>query len=106
MARLQVQAARVYPDSQCRLRADRSTVDIIFSVRQLPKKCQEQNRPLFLAFIDLTKAFVIVSRGGLFQLLKIISLAPKLHSIIESFHTDMQSTIRYNERNIWAISRQ
>ena len=70
LARLQVLAAQVYPESQCGFRAGRSTIDMIFSVRQLQEKCQEQNKPLFLAFLDLTKAFDLVSRSGLFQLLK------------------------------------
>ena len=51
---------------------------------------------LFLAFLDLTKAFDLVSRNGLFQLLKKIGCPPKLHSIIDSFHTDMQSTVCFN----------
>ena len=88
--------ARVYPVSQCGFRAGRSTIDMIFSVRQLQEKCQEQNKPLFLAFLDLTKAFDLVSRSGLFQLLKKIGCPPKLHSIIESFHTDMQGTVCFN----------
>ena len=70
---------------------------MIFSVRQLQEKCQEQNKPLFLAFLDLTKAFDLVSRSGLFQLLKKIGCPPKLHSIIELFHTDMQSTVCFND---------
>ena len=96
LTRLQVLAARVYPESQSGFRAGRSTTDMIFSVRQLQEKCQEQNQPLYLAFIDLTKAFDLVSRSGLFQLLKKIGCPPKLHSIIQSFHTDTSSTVSYN----------
>ena len=96
LVRLQALAARVYPESQCGFRAGRSTIDMIFSVRQLQEKCQEQNQPLFLAFIDLTKAFDLVSRSGLSQLLKKIGCPPKLHSMIESFHMDMHSTVCYN----------
>jgi hypothetical protein len=51
--------------------------------------------PLFLAFKDLTNAFDLVSRSGLFQLLK-ISCPPKLHSIPVSSHTDMFSTVSYS----------
>ena len=91
VARLQVLAARVYPECQCGFRAGSSTIDMIFSVRQLQEKYQEQNKPLFL-----TKAFDLVSRSGLFQLLKKIGCPPKLHSIIESFHTDMQSIVCFN----------
>ncbi|XP_063605235.1 uncharacterized protein LOC134780428 [Penaeus indicus] len=60
LTRLQKLAARVYPESQCGFRAGRSTTDIIFSVRQLQEECREQGRPLYLAFIDLTKAFDLV----------------------------------------------
>jgi hypothetical protein len=92
-------AARVYPESQCGFRAGRSTIDMIFSVRQLQEKCQGQKKPLLLAFIDLTKAFDLVSRSGLFYLLKKISFppSPKLHSIIISLHTDMFSTVSYDD---------
>ena len=35
-------------------------------IRQLQEKCKEQNVPLCIAFIDLTKDFDLVSREGLF----------------------------------------
>jgi hypothetical protein len=61
------------PESTLILSADsgqgKFTIDIIFSERQLQKKCQEQNKLLFPAFIDLTKAFDLVSRSGLFGIL-------------------------------------
>ena len=96
LARLQVLAARVYPESQCGFRAGRSTIDMVFSVRQLQEKCHEQNQPLYLAFIDLTKAFDLVSRSGLFSILEKIGCPPRLLAIVESFHRDMQSTVCYN----------
>ena len=67
---------------------------MIFSLRQL-QKCREQNRPLYLAFIDLTKAFDLVSREGLFLLLQKIGCPPTLLEIIVSFHDNMQATISY-----------
>ncbi len=70
LARLQGLVARVYPESQCGFRAGRSTIDMVFSVRQLQEKCREQNKPLYLGFTDLTKAFDLVSRSGLFKILK------------------------------------
>ena len=69
LMRLQKLAERVYPESQCGFRAERSTIDMIFSLRQLQEKCREQRKPLYMAFIDLTKAFDLVSRNGLFQIL-------------------------------------
>ncbi|GAA6095370.1 uncharacterized protein LOC118407100, partial [Tachysurus ichikawai] len=41
LARLQTLASRIYPESQCGFRAGRSTVDMIFSLRQLQEKCRE-----------------------------------------------------------------
>ena len=56
LSRLNFLADRVYPENQCGFRPGRSTVDMIFTLSQLQEKCVEQNRPLLMAFIDLTKA--------------------------------------------------
>ena len=61
LTRLQALADRVYPESQCGFRAGKSTMDMIFTVHQLQEKSREQDKPLYLAFIDLTKAFDLVS---------------------------------------------
>ena len=45
-AHLQQLAECVYPESQCGFRTERSTVDKIFSIRQLQVKCREQQKPL------------------------------------------------------------
>ena len=93
---MQVLAERTLPESQCGFRTGRSTIDMIFSVRQLQEKCREQRRPLFIAFIDLTKAFDLVSRRGLFNLLEKIGCPPKLLSVISSFHNNMKGTVNYD----------
>ncbi len=93
ISRLQVLADGVHPESQCGfIRSGRSTINMIFSVRQLQEKCKEQQQPLYLASIDLTKAFDLVSCSGLFKLLQRIDCLPTLLSIITSFHTTMLST--------------
>ncbi|KAL7886731.1 hypothetical protein AOLI_G00044520 [Acnodon oligacanthus] len=86
LVRLQQLAERIYPESQCGFQADRSTVDMIFSLRQLQKKCREQQKPLYVAFIDLNNAFDLVSQDGLFNILLKIRCPRKLHSMIRSFH--------------------
>ncbi|KAI4888924.1 hypothetical protein NFI96_005934 [Prochilodus magdalenae] len=69
---------------------------MIFSLRQLQEKCREQRRPLYIAFIDLTKAFNLVSRSGLFTLLQRIGCPSKLLRIITSFYEDTQGTVQYD----------
>ena len=87
LIRLQKQAERVYLESQCGFRAERSTVNKVFSLRQLQEKCSEQQMPLLVAFIDLSKAF------------DKDSCPSRLHSLIESFHSNMKGSLQFN-RNI------
>ena len=61
-----------------------------------PTTAGEENLPLYVAFIDLTKAFDLVSRDGLFKALEKIGCPPKLHSMIESFHSNMKGTVQFN----------
>ena len=67
---------------------------MVFSLRQ--KKCIEQQRPLHIIFIDLTKAFDSVSRSGLFFILKRLGCPDTLLSILVVFHEDMQATVQVN----------
>lgn len=94
--RLQSLAERVYPEAQYRFRARRSIIDMVFSLQQLQERCWEQRRLLYVTFNDLTKAFDLVSRKGLFTLLQKTGCSPKLLRMITSFHEDMQSTVQYN----------
>eukprot|EP00795_Rhopilema_esculentum_P017617 gene17618-9257_t len=92
LGRLQKHAERVYSDSQCGFREGRSTVEMIFSLRQLQEKCREQRMPHLIAF-DITKEFDIVSRSGLFKLREKIGCPPTLLSIIKSFNETMKGTV-------------
>ncbi|XP_076051942.1 uncharacterized protein LOC143031683 [Oratosquilla oratoria] len=55
-------AETVLSETQCGFRKDRDTTDMIFSIRQIQEKFHEQNRDLYLSFIDLTKASDTVNR--------------------------------------------
>ena len=63
-------ADNVLPESQCGFRAQHSTIDMIFAARQVQEKCREPNLDLYMAFVDLTKAFDTISRDGLWQILR------------------------------------
>ena len=56
-------------ESHCGFRCARNTTDMIFVARLLQEKCREQHRDLFIAFIDLTKAFDTVNRDLLWKVL-------------------------------------
>lgn len=96
LRRIQKLANRIYPESQYGFKSNRSTVAMIFALRQLQEKCREQQQPFYLAFINLTKAFDLVSRDGLLKMLTLIGCPPKLLSIVKSFHDGMMGTVQYN----------
>ena len=77
--KLRVLAEIIYPESQCGFMAKGATIKMIFSLRQMQEKCREQGKPLYVAFIDLTKGFDLVSRDDLFKILAKIGFPPTLH---------------------------
>ena len=66
---------------------------MIFVARLLQEKCREQHRDLFIAFIDLTKAFDTVNRDLLWQVLAKFGCHPHFLSILREFHTDMSAHV-------------
>ena len=82
------------PDTQCGFRLNRSTVDMIFCLRQLQEKSIEQDRPLYIVCVDFTKAFDSVGRTGLWHLLRKYGCPEKFTTMIESLHTGMMVNVR------------
>ena len=81
----------IVPESQCGFRKNRGTVDMIFCARKIQEKGKEQNKDLYILFVDLTKAFDTVSRPGLWCILPRIGIPPKMVQIIRCFHDGMKA---------------
>ncbi|XP_061891552.1 dickkopf-related protein 3b isoform X2 [Entelurus aequoreus] len=81
------------PESQCGFRKNRSTVDMVFTTRQLQEKCREQHQDLFVAFIDLSKAFDTVNRELLWNILLKFGCPQKFVNILRQFHEGMMSRV-------------
>ena len=60
------------------------------------EKCRDERRSLYIAFVDHTKAFDLVSRNGLFTLLEKIGSPPNQLSMITSFHENKHGTVQYD----------
>ena len=89
-------ADRILPESQCGFRPSRSTSDMVVSLRQLQEKSVEQSRPLYVVFIDVTKAFDTVSRSGLYNILKLLGCPETLLSILVAFHENMKARVQFD----------
>ena len=65
---LNILSTHITPDvvreKQCGFRGNWSTVDMIFCLRQLQEKCIEQDRPLYMVFVDFSTAFDTVGGPG------------------------------------------
>ena len=83
----------VVPETQRRFRGNRSTVDMIFCLRQLQEKCIEQDRPLYMVFVDFSKAFDTVGRTGLWQLLRKYACPEKFTTMTEALQTGMMVNV-------------
>ena len=84
------------PETQCGFRANRGTTDMVFVLRQLQEKCREQNKGLYITFVDLTKAFDTVSRKGLWLIMERLGCPPKFLSMITQLHEDQTGQVRVN----------
>ena len=90
--RLTEHIEKFIPESQSGFRSGRSTMDMIFSLKQIQEKCVEQNRPLYATFIDFTKAF----DTGLWKLLSKYGCPEHFVTLIQGFHLGMKAQIRAN----------
>jgi len=63
LQRLKRIANKVYPQSQSGYRENRSTIDGIFTLRQLMEKTKEQRRNMYIVFLlTFSKALYTVNR--------------------------------------------
>ncbi|XP_065056346.1 uncharacterized protein LOC135684641 [Rhopilema esculentum] len=91
--RLQTLAKDILPESQCGFIANRSTQDMIFTLRQLQEKCAEQRQPLIVTFVDFSKAFDTVHRETLWKLLSRYGCPETFIRVLRSFHDGMSANI-------------
>ena len=80
-------------EEPCGFRPDRSTTDMMFVVRRLQKVGRKAGMPLFMCFIDLQKAYDIVDRILLWQVLTRIGVPPQMIALIQQFHDEMGACV-------------
>ena len=93
--RLAERAEKLLRESQCGFRKGRGCVDQVFSLRILAEKAREFNTPLFLAFVDLRKAYDSVNRDALWMILREkYHLPDKLVRVIHALHDGTRGAVR------------
>ena len=69
---------------------------MIFSARQVQEKCREQGCDVYLACIDLTKAFDSVNRDALLACLARLGCPSKFVNITRQLHEGMKVCVLYD----------
>ena len=82
--------------SHCGFRSNRGTTDTISELRQMQVKYREQNMSLYVAFVDVIKAFDTVSRNGLWKILARRGCPPKTLTILHQLHESQQRQVKHN----------
>ena len=81
-------------EAQCGFRKGRGTVDQLWVVRQVVERATEYRTPLYLCFVDLTKAYNSVNRQAMTAVLKEYGVPQQLVEIIGDLHTETHCQVR------------
>nr|VZI42375.1 unnamed protein product [Spirometra erinaceieuropaei] len=84
------------PESQCGFRRHRGTTDMIFAARQIQEKCQEMRTHLYSTFVDLTKAFDMVNREGLWKIMQKFGCPERFTQMVRQLHDGMMARVTDN----------
>ena len=79
------------------LMSGRGTTDAIFIVRQLPEKHLAANKPLFMAFVDLEKAFDRVLQNVIWWAMRKLGIDEWLVRLVQSMYKDVRSRVRVGD---------
>ena len=84
-------------DSQFGFVPGRGTTDVIFVVRQLQEKHLAANKRLYMAFVDLEKAFDRVPRNVILCALRKLGVEEWIVQLVQGMYANAQSRVRVGE---------
>ena len=84
-------------EMQCGFMSGRGTTDAIFIVRQLQEKHLAANKPPYMAFVDLEKAFNRVPRDVIWWAMRKLGIDEWLVRLVQSMYKDVRSRVRVGD---------
>lgn len=84
-------------DMQFGFMPGRGTTDAIFIVRQLQEKYLAANKPLYMAFVDLEKAFDRVPREVIWWAMRKLGIDEWLVRLVQAMYADARSRVRVGD---------
>ena len=92
--RVKEKTERCLREEQCGFRQGRSCVDQIFTVNQVCEKYLDKNKSVYMAFMDLEKAYDRVDRKGVWRVLENYGIGGKLLKSLKSFYDGCSASVR------------
>ena len=83
-----------FPESQAAYQPGRGTVEQIFALSQIIEKSIEFNKPLYIVFIDFTKAFDSIKLDKLWLILDKTPLNKNYINLLKSLYDGSQASIK------------
>ena len=68
-------------------------MDQVFAVRQVCEKYPTNGKDVFLALMDLEKAYDTNDRHGMWQMLRVYGVGGKLLKAVQSFYVDSRACV-------------
>ena len=94
LSRVNAQVEGQLHDCQCAFRKNRGLSDATFALRMLMSKCREYKQPLYMAFVDLKKAYDSIHRDALWRILRAYGVDDKLVELLMDLHTGTQAAVK------------
>ena len=88
----------ILPEEQSGFRPNRSTTDVMFMICRLQELARKKRIPLYVCFIDLTKAHDSVDRTLHWTVLARFGVPHNMISAIRQFHDGMRVCVRLDDR--------
>ena len=86
------------PKEQSGFRPNHSTTDMMIVIRRLQELARKKKIPLYVCFIDLTKAYDSIDRTLLWTVLARFGVPQNMFSVIRQFHDGMRACVRLDDR--------
>jgi exonuclease III len=83
-------------EEQAGFRTNRSTIDQIFILKMVMEKSRNYNKPLFMCFIDIQKAYDSVNRDLLWQICKHYGLTSKIVRMLQLLYKNTRAQVKIN----------
>jgi hypothetical protein len=94
LSRIRTPVDQSLRENQSGFRPGRSTIDQIYTLRQVLETRREFRRPTIIAFIDFKAAFDSVDRKRMYQLLADFGLPSKIVRLVEQMYMGSENVVR------------